>query len=159
MQDGKNKVEELEVTAFSFERKKGKELAEKNEINKQLTRTYQTKMENQHKDVKMKQEEARAAHQKCAELQKVIEDLQFNLQQKEHKTDLQSSAPSNVEGIKQEEATIITDKEEEREDHMSILESQLAESKNRCTVGAYPTGKLRSLCRGSVVNKIQQSNN
>ena len=44
---------------------------------------------------------------------------------------MQSSAPSNVEGIKQEEATIITDKEEEREDHMSILESQLAESKGQ----------------------------
>ena len=66
-----------------------------------------------------------AAHQKCAELQKVIEDSQINLQQEEQKADSQSSVPSNVEGIKQEEATIITGKQEKTEDRMSILESQL----------------------------------
>ena len=131
LQDSKNKVQELKVTAFSSVEQKGKELAEKDEINKQLTRTYQTKMESLRNEVKMKQEEVRAAHQKCTELQKVIEDLQLNLQQEEQKADSQSSVPSNVEGIKQEEATIITDKEEKTEDRMSILESQLAESKEQ----------------------------
>ena len=65
------------------------------------------------------------------ELQKVVEDLQLNLQQEKQKINLKNSAPSNVEGNKQEEATVITDKEGETEDCMSILKSQLAESKEQ----------------------------
>ena len=72
LEDSKNKVQELEVTAISIEQKKGRELAEKKIINKQLTRTYQTKLESLREEIKMKQEEVGAAHQKCAELQKVI---------------------------------------------------------------------------------------
>ena len=79
----------------------------------------------------MKQEEIGAVHQKCAELQKVIEDLQFNLEQEEQKkTDLQSNVPSNGEGSKQEDATTMTDKEE-TEHCISTLESELAESKEQ----------------------------
>ena len=132
LEDSKNKVQELEVTAISIEQKKGKELAEKDEINKQLMRTYQTKLDSLREEVKMKQEEVGAAHQKCAELQKVIEDLQLNLEQEgKKKIDLQSNVPTNGEGSKQEEARTMTDKEEETEHRMSTLELELVESKEQ----------------------------
>ena len=75
LQDSKNKVAELEAILFyRVEWKKGKELAEKDEINKQLTRI---KVENLHEEVNMKQEEVTSAYQRYTQLRedlKVKED-------------------------------------------------------------------------------------
>ena len=129
LQDSSNKLEELGFTILSIKREKDEKLAEQTKINIELSGTYQSKVESLREEVKMKQEEIIAVNQKNTELQQELENLQLVINQKEQNS--QSSVSSNVDGSKDEETTITTDKEEERERHVTTLESQLADSKNQ----------------------------
>ena len=130
LQDSSSKLKELDFTIFSIKREKEEKLAEQAKISTELSGTYQSKVDSLREEVKMKQQEITDVNQKCAGLQQEIEDLQLIIKQKEQKN-LQSSVSSNVDDTKDEETTITTDKEEERERPVSTLESQLADSKNQ----------------------------
>ena len=82
LQSVKNKLEQMEVTQFNFEREKEslhKELIKQSDLNKELTMTCKNQGDRLREDAKAKQEEVKATNKKCEELQQEIQDLKTKL--------------------------------------------------------------------------------